>query len=109
METGVLHWKYHTRDAVKSTPVYDHCNDFLIVGSHGKKVHALHVSSRECVWVFECASSCFATPAVCGECVYVALLSGSVYALHIETGTFIIDRGVNYSENILYTFLEKNP
>ena len=86
-----MHWKFYTGDAVKSSPVSDKCNDIVIVGSHGKKIHALNVSLKICLWVFNCDSSCFSTPVINQHlnCVYIALLSGQIISLDIKTGSTI--------------------
>lgn len=60
----------------------------VVIGSHGKKIHALDVHSTRFVWIYTCQSSCSSTPIIDeeAECVYVALLSGRVLCLCVKTG-----------------------
>lgn len=59
------------------------------MGSHDQHVHALNISTKECLWKVFFSSSCFSSPMVRKSHVYVALLSGCVHALEITTGECI--------------------
>ncbi len=101
-----LLWKFETGGAVMGSPIVvdGPSGKMVIVGSVDRKVYALGVSDGELVWSFESDDWIWADPAGDEDYIYVASMSGTVYALdrdgreawkaELEEGSPVVSRPV---------------
>ena len=61
----------------------------IIIGTFANEVIALDEASHDVVWRYQTSDWAWASPVIDGEQVYVSDISGTFYALDLETGEII--------------------
>ena len=77
-ESGLMLWKFQTRDEVDSSPVI--IGDTVLVGSNDGRLYMIDIESGQERWSFECGAPIPGSPAVVNGMVIVGARDGRVYA-----------------------------
>ena len=108
-----LLWKYKTDGAVMGSPIVldGPSGKMVVAGSVDRKMYALGASDGELIWSFTGDDWIWADPVADEEHIYVASMSGTVYALDrsgnlvwetkLEDGSPVVSRPVVQGEDIV--------
>jgi len=93
-ENGHTYWTYKTNNSIKSSPTsvgyVQPQSSIVIVGSHDHYLHAVNITTKQCLWKLYGGGSCFSSPLVDSNySVYGAFLNGKILSIELSTGNVL--------------------